>query len=103
MLAKRENSNSSGYLPKRRKEDEDNDEYGMMITATEIVTCVEHALSVHLGILDSGCTSHTVKEESLPEDAVVSRKRATINTAQNGPQYILMAARISVYYKTLWW
>ena len=85
VLAERENLNSIDYLPKRRKEDEDNDEYGMMITATENVTHVEHALSVHLGILDSGCSSHTVKEESLPVDAVMDRRKsATINTAQNG-------------------
>ena len=72
---------SGGYLSKRRKEYDD--EYGMMISETDTVTLVEHALFVYLIAYDFGCSSHTVMEESLLEGAEVNRRNsASIETVQ---------------------
>ena len=62
---------------------DDNDEYSMMISETDTVTLVEHALFVYLIAYDFGCSSHTVMEESLLEGAEVNRRNsASIETVQ---------------------
>jgi hypothetical protein len=87
MLAKRENRNPEGYLPKRRKEYEDdgnNSEYSMMFSEVRGGRSFDtaYAYNVHLAALDSGCSSHAIMESSLPVGAVIDKSRTThIQTA----------------------
>ena len=90
MIARREaNGNDEGYLPKRLKDnsyDGNSSEFSMMLTGYGVRAMrVEHALLVnHQAALDSGCTSHTVMQSSLPVDAVIEGGSAMIQTARKG-------------------
>ena len=84
MLAKRENDTSNGFIPKRRREYEE-DEFGMMFSELDDELEAPFALSIHLAALDSGCTSHAVMEIAVSEGAIVDTSRPTnIRTALNG-------------------
>jgi len=53
----------------------------MLNTSSQVPTC----LSVFTAALDSGCTSHTVKESCLPDGTFVDSSRKTnIQTASSG-------------------
>ena len=58
--------------------------------AMEFGTCEwdgdeETALTTHTGVMDSGCTSHVLKEDSLPENTRIDTSRATeVHTALEG-------------------
>jgi hypothetical protein len=86
MLAKREHDGSGSFQPKRRKEyDEDghSGDFSMMIFETDDAN--EFALHAPSAVLDSGCSSHTIKFSSLPSGAFVDRTRTThIQTASSG-------------------
>ena len=90
MIARREaNGNDEGYLPKRLKDnsyDGNSSEFSMMLTGYGVRAMrIEHALLMnHQAALDSGCTSHTVMQSSLPVDAVIEGGSAMIQTARKG-------------------
>ena len=78
---------SGSFQPKRRKEYEDDgqsSEFGMMIFETS-ENEKEFALHAPTAVLDSGCSSHTIKYSSLPLGAFVDRTQTTnIQTASSG-------------------
>jgi hypothetical protein len=65
--------------------DEDYGEYSFMVAESSVEEEVPSALSVYTAALDSGCTSHTIKESCLPEETAIDSSSTTnIQTANTG-------------------
>ena len=89
ILKKRLAHDGGNQQRKKGHRDQDDDgadgDYGsysfMLNTSNQVQTC----LSVFTAALDSGCTSHTVKESCLPDGTFVDSSRKTnIQTASSG-------------------